>query len=740
MHTENAQKDRLKAKVFSISVISVMTLMLVVSMLKAPSKFSELENRNLAQFKAPTVKSVMDGQFMEDFSSYITDQFVFRNFFVSVKANSEKLMGKKENNGVIFGKDNYLIASLPEYNEDEIDKNITAMRALANMGHFNLSVAIVPSAFEIKQDKLPKFAYKNTFSKMMERVVTELDGSDIAVINTYDTLKKHEEEYIYYRNDHHQTALGSYYTYCEIAKAYDLEANEFSNYEMKPLAKDFLGTNYSKAPILSKKPDEVRQFSLKQGPTFTVEGPNDDYKLDGLFDYDKLKQKDKYMAYIGGNHPLTVIKSDAGTGRNLAIFKDSYSHSIIPFLAAHYDTIHLLDLRYFTTGMYQYLLANNIDEVLFLYSDASFLSGSNISKIKSDIEIYEATAPTFGRVEEGERVDEGFFADALFIGDSITMGFRNCTDLPVEFMCWGGGGTKEVLTKPNEENGIIIIDEACAKEDINKYYILLGLNEIILTTDEEFIEQYAEIIDRLREAKPDCDIYIQSMMPISHKCEADTSLTMEEINRTNGLLEALAEEKNCFYLNVCDAVADDDGYLPEEAAPGDGIHFGAEYHAKWQEYLMTHTYGASESDSEEVEEFELFEEDREDLEEIADKLLDEVDFAEKLNPVHDRIIANLYGVQSGDALSGMVLTSSGATAEEIAIFKVKDAKQAKKIKEKVYKRIEDKKGDFENYIPKEMGKLNDPCVASNGDYVVMCLSDHNGDVEEVLEEFELRID
>lgn len=741
MHTEDAQKDYKKAKVFSISVISLMTLMLVFNILKRPSEFSDLENRNLAQFKAPTVKTVLDGQFMEDFSTYITDQFAFRNFFVSVKANSERVIGKRENNGVIFGKDDYLIASVPDYNQNEIDENITAMRTLAQTGHFNLSVAVVPSAFEIKQSKLPGFAHKNTYAKMMERVTTELDGSDIAIINTYDSLKEHSDEYIYYRTDHHQTALGSYYTYCDIAKNYDIEPNEFSAYEMTSFSKDFYGTNYSKAPVLGKRADEVRGFTLKEGPTFTVEGPNDDYKIDGLFDYEKLKQKDKYMVYIGGNHPLTVIKSDAGTGRNLAIFKDSYSHSIIPFLAAHYDSIHLIDLRYFTTGMYQYLLANNIGEVLFLYSDSSFISGSNISKIKSDIEIYEATAPTYGRVEEGEEVDPGFFSDALFIGDSLTMGFRNCTDLPVEFMCWGGGGTKQVLTEPNEEDGIIIIDAACEKENINKYYIMLGLNEIILTTDEEFIGQYGEIIDRLKAAKPDCDIYIQSMMPISKQCEEDTSLTMEEINHTNELLEQLAEEKNCFYLHVYDAVVGEDGYLPDDAAESDGIHFSADYHAMWQEYLLTHTYGASESDGEEAEAFVLFEEEgEEDLEEIANALSEDVDFAEKLNPVHDRIIANLYGVESGDAVAGMVLTSSGATAEEIAIFEVKDAKQAKAIKEKIYQRIEDKKGDFENYIPKEMGKLNDPCVAYNGDLVVMCLSDSNEDAEKILESFDLKID
>ena len=64
----------------------------------------------------------------------------------------------------------------------------------------------------------------------------------------------------------------------------------------------------------------------------------------------------------------------------------------------------------------------------------------------------------------------------------------------------------------------------------------------------------------------------------------------------------------------------------------------------------------------------------------------------------------------------------------------------KSVKEKLYSRIEKKKGDFENYIPEEMGKLNSPLVAYSDNLVVMCLSDHNDDVEKVLKEFDLKID
>ena len=128
-NNETPQKVRKKSKVFAITVMVIMTSLLLFNILKSPTEFSELENRNLTQLNAPTFATIFNGEFMDNFSSYVTDQFAFRDFFVGIKANIERFMGKKGNNGVHFGYDNYLIQRTQGYNQKEIDENINAGRS-----------------------------------------------------------------------------------------------------------------------------------------------------------------------------------------------------------------------------------------------------------------------------------------------------------------------------------------------------------------------------------------------------------------------------------------------------------------------------------------------------------------------------------------------------------------------------------------------------------------------------------
>ena len=81
-NNETPQKVRKKSKVFAITVMVIMTSLLLFNILKSPTEFSELENRNLTQLNAPTFATIFNGEFMDNFSSYVTDQFAFRDFFV----------------------------------------------------------------------------------------------------------------------------------------------------------------------------------------------------------------------------------------------------------------------------------------------------------------------------------------------------------------------------------------------------------------------------------------------------------------------------------------------------------------------------------------------------------------------------------------------------------------------------------------------------------------------------------
>ena len=104
-----------------------------------------------------------------------------------------------------------------------------------------------------------------------------------------------------------------------------------------------------------------------------------------VFDLDALTRKDKYEIYLGGNHPVTKITSSLHNGKKLAVLKDSYAHNIVPFLANHYEEIHMIDPRYYNLDTVAYLEENGITDVLVLYSASNFASDTNLFKISAYI-------------------------------------------------------------------------------------------------------------------------------------------------------------------------------------------------------------------------------------------------------------------------------------------------------------------------------------------------------------------
>ena len=110
-----------------------------------------------------------------------------------------------------------------------------------------------------------------------------------------------------------------------------------------------------------------------------------------------------------------------------------------------------------------------------------------------------------------------------------------------------------------------------------------------------FIDDYAAIIDALREINPDVQIYVQSILPVTReKSETDSIYNNPRIDVFNSYLRDMCQDKEVYYLDVAEAVRDNDGVLPEDAAT-DGVHLSREYCEKWLAYLKTHTVGGAES-------------------------------------------------------------------------------------------------------------------------------------------------
>lgn len=189
-------------------------------------------------------------------------------------------------------------------------------------------------------------------------------------------------------------------------------------------------------------------------------------------------------------------------------------------------------------------------------------------------------------------VDDRYFDDVVFVGDSRTQGLQLYSGLKNgRFLCAVGATAESVFSKETETTewgGKVPILDALASMDCGKVYIMLGINELGWPNSDTFRQQYSKMIDRIRQDHPDIVVVIESLLPVSALQEAKGSyVNNERIVQYNEILMELAEEKDCPYLNVAEAVQDENGCL-QAAWNFDGVHLNPAGCTAWRTYLETH--------------------------------------------------------------------------------------------------------------------------------------------------------
>ena len=192
------------------------------------------------------------------------------------------------------------------------------------------------------------------------------------------------------------------------------------------------------------------------------------------------------------------------------------------------------------------------------------------------------------------RVDDSYFDDALFIGDSRTEVFVLYSSLSnIHAYCSKGLSISRIYEDAivrQEDGRMITVMEALQNEKYAKIYIMFGVNELGWPYDNLFEEQYSKMLQDIRKLQPQAIIYVENIIPISASRSAtDTIYNNENVSRFNAMIEKVCAEQNVIYLDVGSALANESGALPENASP-DGIHCNKEYCDKWMEYLRNNTY------------------------------------------------------------------------------------------------------------------------------------------------------
>ena len=381
------------SKKYSIFISALFCLFIFgfgAALLLSPGRdFSEQENRYLSQFKAPTLKTLRTGEFMEGFEDYVTDQFPLRDGWIQLKALSERALGKQENNKVYFGTDGQtLFAHFTAPSEEELAKRVGFVNSLGANLDVPVYFSLVPDKSWVLSGLLPANAPNVDDGSTIQRA-RELCGDSVSFIDLTWVLKDTcgnsdpGENDNFYRTDHHWTTAGAYVGYLALMQAMG-DSGGIYDYPLTLRSDQFYGTTYSSSGAAWVRPDSIHTLIPEGGTkgSVTVTGYPEGKPIESsLYHPEKLEVKDKYAFFLGGNQPLCVIQNpDAESGR-LLVIRDSYSDSLAPFLAEEFQEVHLFDLRYNNTSLKQYVADNGIDQVLVLYSVSNFSTDNNLFKM-----------------------------------------------------------------------------------------------------------------------------------------------------------------------------------------------------------------------------------------------------------------------------------------------------------------------------------------------------------------------
>jgi len=191
-------------------------------------------------------------------------------------------------------------------------------------------------------------------------------------------------------------------------------------------------------------------------------------------------------------------------------------------------------------------------------------------------------------------VEDDYFSDAVFIGDSRTVGMFEYGGLEETAAFYASKGLTiykmfdaEIVSVPGQKKKETV-EQALTHNSFKKIYLMIGINEMGTGTVETFTEAYREAVNHLLELQPDAILYIQGIMKVTtERSEQGDYITNEGIQERNEALAGLADNERIFYLDVNPEICDATGGL-EPSYTFDGVHLKAQYIDIWKDYLKAH--------------------------------------------------------------------------------------------------------------------------------------------------------
>ncbi len=409
--------------------------MLVSMIIPLRPNFSEKEKRKLAEFPDFSFSALLNGSYFRKIDTWFSDTFPMRDGMISLNSKLGELRGFGDR---IYGLNNNVAQTIPQasapaeasktdnmqptdeeaepsvpdqegedtqvlsniivignagyeycsFNKISSDKYVSVINktAKALKGQSRIYSMLVPLSIDIMiSDNVRKGINSCDQSAAMDYIYGSL-SSDANYVNIFKTMRMHRDEYIYYRTDHHWTALGAYYAYCDLAKAAGFTPLTLDKFTKESYG-DFLGSFFSDTnnSEMKKTPDELIAYVPKYKTKMTVtdsSGKTYNWKL--VNDVSNYGVSLKYSAFSAGDNPYTVIENlSKEKGKSCLVIKESFGNAVIPYIAGHYKKVYVVDYRYYKSGFLTLAKNKKIKDIIFINNMSAVRNEKLIDKLNA---------------------------------------------------------------------------------------------------------------------------------------------------------------------------------------------------------------------------------------------------------------------------------------------------------------------------------------------------------------------
>ena len=379
------KKDRqrkVQEKLVGIIFILTLFLFLIINVIVPDREKSVQENRMLATKPKFRLSSLISGDYDEKFEAYMDDQFVGRDMWRKLKVAVDRIGGSRLENGGYIGTNGQLLEQIEVADENHLAANIKAIKSFSeSQSKIPVRMMLVPDAANVLNHSLPALAKPEDQTQMFSMVRKDL-GDSVEWIDVSTELNKHKTEKIYYKTDHHWTTLGAFYAFQAAAPSLGIDGDLSGKYVSYTVSDSFNGMLASKSGVNLGEKEQIDIYVPTEEDTdLIIDYVDEGKRSTSLYDSSKLKEKDQYTVFLGGNSSLLDIRTVSTSTKRLLLVKDSFANSFIPFLTPYYREIVVVDPRYYSGTINDLMDSYRISEVLFLYSGNTFFKDNNISGV-----------------------------------------------------------------------------------------------------------------------------------------------------------------------------------------------------------------------------------------------------------------------------------------------------------------------------------------------------------------------